>query len=147
MPFKRILRFGMVGGGPGAFIGAVHNRAATLDGLATLVAGAFSSDPDKSKASGADLGIAWDGDADRCFFIDDRGTFVAGDFLTALLAETLLRKHPGEAILYDVRASRAVPHTVERAGGEGEAGAQLVGTLGKAHGVLGRALRMGYLVV
>jgi phosphomannomutase len=69
------------------------------------------------KASGADLGIAWDGDADRCFFIDDTGTFVAGDFLTALLAETLLRKHPGEAILYDVRASRAVPHTVERAGG------------------------------
>src|SRR5207302_8638508 len=65
----------------------------------------------------ADLGIAWDGDADRCFFIDDSGTFVDGDFLTALLAETLLRKHPGEAILCDVRASRAVPHTVERAGG------------------------------
>jgi phosphomannomutase len=69
------------------------------------------------KASGADLGIAWDGDADRCFFIDDGGTFVDGDFLTALLAQTLLRKHPGEAILYDVRASRAVPDTVERAGG------------------------------
>jgi phosphomannomutase len=68
-------------------------------------------------SSGADLGIAWDGDADRCFFIDDTGAFVDGDFLTALLAESLLRKHPGEAILYDVRASRAVPDTVRRAGG------------------------------
>jgi phosphomannomutase len=72
-------------------------------------------------ATGADLGIAWDGDADRCFFIDDTGAFVDGDFLTALLAESLLAKrsdpiHP-EAILYDVRASRAVPDTVTRAGG------------------------------
>ncbi len=65
----------------------------------------------------ADLGIAWDGDADRCFVIDDRGRFVDGDFLTALLAESLLRKSPGEAILYDVRASRAVADTVRRAGG------------------------------
>jgi|NGEPerStandDraft_6_1074524.scaffolds.fasta_scaffold00644_8 phosphomannomutase len=68
-------------------------------------------------ATGADLGIAWDGDADRCFFIDDTGAFVDGDFLTALLAESLLRKHAGEAILYDVRASRAVADTVSRAGG------------------------------
>ncbi|MDQ3722647.1 MAG: phosphomannomutase/phosphoglucomutase [Actinomycetota bacterium] len=66
---------------------------------------------------GADLGIAWDGDADRCFFIDDTGAFVDGDFLTALLAESLLRKSPGEAILYDVRASRAVADTVQAAGG------------------------------
>ncbi len=66
---------------------------------------------------GADLGIAWDGDADRCFFIDDSGRFVDGDFLTALLAESLLRKSPGEAILYDVRASRAVADTVAQAGG------------------------------
>jgi phosphomannomutase len=65
----------------------------------------------------ADLGIAWDGDADRCFFIDDGGAFVDGDFLTALLAESMLRKHPGATILYDVRASRAVPDTVERVGG------------------------------
>jgi phosphomannomutase len=69
------------------------------------------------RSSGADLGIAWDGDADRCFFIDDTGAFVDGDFLTALLAESLLKKSPGEAILYDVRASRAVPDTVTRAGG------------------------------
>ncbi|HEY4452309.1 MAG TPA: phosphomannomutase/phosphoglucomutase [Solirubrobacteraceae bacterium] len=69
----------------------------------------------------ADLGIAWDGDADRCFFIDDTGRFVDGDFLTALLAESLLGKRAdparAEAILYDVRASRAVPDTVSRAGG------------------------------
>jgi phosphomannomutase len=67
---------------------------------------------------GADLGIAWDGDADRCFFIDDAGRFVDGDFLTALLAESLLRKQPGSKILYDVRASRAVADTVSEAGGE-----------------------------
>jgi phosphomannomutase len=72
---------------------------------------------DRMRESGADLGIAWDGDADRCFFIDDTGAFVDGDFLTALLAESLLGKHPGAAILYDVRASRAVPDTVLRAGG------------------------------
>jgi phosphomannomutase len=72
---------------------------------------------DKVRETGADLGIAWDGDADRCFFIDDTGEFVDGDFLTALLAESLLAKRPGEAILYDVRASWAVPDTVKRAGG------------------------------
>jgi phosphomannomutase len=65
----------------------------------------------------ADLGIAWDGDGDRCFFIDDGGAFVDGDFLTALLAESMLEKQPGATILYDVRASRAVADTVERAGG------------------------------
>jgi len=72
---------------------------------------------DRVLAAGADLGIAWDGDADRCFFIDETGKFVDGDFLTALLAESLLAKTPGQAILYDVRASRAVADTVERAGG------------------------------
>ncbi len=66
---------------------------------------------------GADLGIAWDGDADRCFFIDEKGNFVDGDFLTALLADSMLAKNPGETILYDVRASRAVADTVEKAGG------------------------------
>ncbi len=73
----------------------------------------------KVRESGADLGIAWDGDADRCFFIDDAGEFVDGDFLTALLAQSLLGKasEPGEAVLYDVRASRAVPDTVREAGG------------------------------
>ena len=69
------------------------------------------------RETGADLGIAWDGDADRCFFIDDSGSFVDGDFLTAILAEHLLAKTPGAAILYDVRASRAVADVVTGAGG------------------------------
>jgi phosphomannomutase len=72
---------------------------------------------DKVRSEQADLGIAWDGDADRCFFIDDTGRFVDGDFLTALLAESVLEKQPGADILYDVRASRAVPDTVEQFGG------------------------------
>jgi phosphomannomutase len=72
---------------------------------------------DKLLEEKADLGIAWDGDADRCFFIDDTGRFVDGDFLTALLADSILRKRPGETILYDVRASRAVPDTVAARGG------------------------------
>ncbi len=68
----------------------------------------------------ADLGIAWDGDADRCFFIDEQGAFVDGDFLTALLAESMLEKNPGPptpTILYDVRASRAVADVAEKGGG------------------------------
>ena len=71
----------------------------------------------KVTETGADLGIAWDGDADRCFFIDDKGRFVDGDFLTALLARSILEKKPGADILYDVRASRAVADTVAAAGG------------------------------
>ncbi|HYF26115.1 MAG TPA: phosphomannomutase/phosphoglucomutase [Baekduia sp.] len=71
----------------------------------------------KVEETGADLGIAWDGDADRCFFIDDTGAFVDGDFLTAILAEHLLAKQPGAHVLYDARASRAVADTVQAAGG------------------------------
>jgi phosphomannomutase len=74
----------------------------------------------KLLSEGAELGIAWDGDADRCFFIDDTGQFVDGDFLTALLAESILAKESGATILYDVRASRAVRDVVERAGGVAE---------------------------
>ena len=65
----------------------------------------------------ADLGVAYDGDADRCFFVDDTGEFVPGDFVTALLAESILAKEHGGKVIYDVRASRAVPKTIERAGG------------------------------
>jgi phosphomannomutase len=65
----------------------------------------------------ADLGVAYDGDADRCFFVDDTGEFVPGDFVTALLAEAVLSKAPGEKVIYDVRASWAVPETIERRGG------------------------------
>ena len=68
-------------------------------------------------AERADIGIAWDGDADRCFFIDGGGEFVAGDFVTALLAEAFLIKTPGAKIVYDVRASYAVKDTVAAYGG------------------------------
>jgi phosphomannomutase len=67
-------------------------------------------------AEKADVGIAWDGDADRCFFIDGTGGFVPGDFVTALLAEAFLLKHPGSTIIYDLRASYAVRDTVARYG-------------------------------
>jgi phosphomannomutase len=69
-------------------------------------------------ADKADIGIAWDGDADRCFFIDGTGEFIAGDFVTALLAEAFLIKHPGEKIVYDVRASYAVKDTAAKYGSE-----------------------------
>ena len=71
----------------------------------------------KTREEGADLGVAYDGDADRCFFVDDTGEFVPGDFVTALLAEVMLGKSPGGTVLYDVRASWAVPRTIEAAGG------------------------------
>jgi phosphomannomutase len=71
----------------------------------------------KTLEEGADFGVAFDGDADRCFFVDDTGEFVPGDFVTALLAESVLEKEPGAKIIYDLRASWAVPETVERAGG------------------------------
>ena len=71
----------------------------------------------KMLESGADLGVAYDGDADRCFFVDDTGEFVPGDFVTALLAQSVLEKNPGGKVLYDVRASWAVRRTIEEAGG------------------------------
>jgi phosphomannomutase len=66
---------------------------------------------------GADVGFAFDGDGDRFFTIDDRGQFVAGDFMTALMGEYLLEKSPGEKIIYDVRASWAVADRIQAAGG------------------------------
>jgi phosphomannomutase len=71
----------------------------------------------KTLEEGADLGVAFDGDADRCFFVDDTGEFVPGDFATALFAQGVLEKEPGATVIYDVRASWAVPETIERAGG------------------------------
>jgi phosphomannomutase len=71
----------------------------------------------KTLEAQADFGVAFDGDADRCFFVDDTGDFVPGDFVTALLAESVLQKEPGAKIIYDVRASWAVPDTIRRAGG------------------------------
>ncbi|MDQ2622037.1 MAG: phosphomannomutase/phosphoglucomutase, partial [Actinomycetota bacterium] len=72
---------------------------------------------DTVKSEGADLGIAWDGDADRCFFIDGDGRFCDGDFICALLARSALENEPGGTILYDPRSSRAVPDAVAAAGG------------------------------
>jgi phosphomannomutase len=71
----------------------------------------------KTLTEGADFGVAFDGDADRCFFVDDTGEFVPGDFATALFAEWVLAKEPGAKIIYDVRASWAVPETILAAGG------------------------------
>jgi len=72
---------------------------------------------EKTIAEAADLGVAFDGDADRCFFVDDTGEFVPGDFATALLAGLVLAKEPGAKIIYDVRASWAVPETILAGGG------------------------------
>jgi phosphomannomutase len=72
---------------------------------------------ERVRSEGADLGIAWDGDADRCFFVDDQGEYVPGDFVTAVLGEAFARREPGARIVYDVRASRAVSDYVTRAGG------------------------------
>ena len=68
-------------------------------------------------AEKADIGIAWDGDADRCFFIDGSGEFVSGDFITALLAEAFLMKQPGATVIYDLRASYAVKDVAAKYGG------------------------------
>jgi phosphomannomutase len=75
---------------------------------------------ERVRAAGADLGIAWDGDADRCFFIDGEGSFCDGDFICALLARAALRRNPGATILYDPRSSRAVPDLVAAEGGRSE---------------------------
>jgi phosphomannomutase len=72
---------------------------------------------EKVRAVKADIGIAWDGDADRCFFIDGEGEFVPGDFVTALLAQAFLMKEPGATIIYDLRASYAVRDMVAEHGG------------------------------
>jgi phosphomannomutase len=65
----------------------------------------------------AEIGIAWDGDADRCFFIDEDGEFISGDFVTALLAEAFLLKEPGATVVYDLRASYAVKDVAAKYGG------------------------------
>ncbi|HEV2592459.1 MAG TPA: phosphomannomutase/phosphoglucomutase [Gaiellaceae bacterium] len=73
---------------------------------------------EKTRSEGADFGVAYDGDADRCFFVDDTGDFVPGDFTTALFAELMLGREPGAKVIYDVRASWAVPEAIIAAGGE-----------------------------
>ncbi len=79
-----------------------ENRAATADVV---------------KRHGADMGIAWDGDFDRCFLFDERGGFIEGYYIVGLLAEAFLHKHPGEKIIYDPRLTWNTIEVVRRAGG------------------------------
>jgi phosphomannomutase len=79
-----------------------ENRGPTLDAL---------------KKSGADVGIAWDGDYDRCFFYDSKGNFVEGYYIVGLLAESFLAKQPGARIVYDPRLTWNTIDTVKRLGG------------------------------
>ena len=72
----------------------------------------------KVRADRAEIGIAWDGDADRCFFVDEDGEFISGDFVTALLAEAFLLKEPGATVVYDLRASYAVKDVAAKHGGK-----------------------------
>ncbi len=65
----------------------------------------------------ADLGIAYDGDADRIGFVDEKGEIVRMDFITALLAKEILKKQPGELILADIRSSNSVLEFIQQAGG------------------------------
>ena len=79
-----------------------ENRAATADAV---------------KAYGADLGVAWDGDFDRCFFFDADGRFIEGYYIVGLLAKALLERHPGGKIVHDPRLTWNTIEMVEQAGG------------------------------
>ncbi len=68
-------------------------------------------------AEGFDFGVAWDGDADRVYFVDEQGRPVPGDFITALVARYSLEQEPGAGIVYDIRSSWAVRDWVTRLGG------------------------------
>jgi phosphomannomutase len=67
--------------------------------------------------TGADVGLAFDGDADRVFLVDDRGQLVSGSLTTAIVADAMLRKHPGETVLHNLICSKAVPEVIAEAGG------------------------------
>jgi phosphomannomutase len=69
-------------------------------------------------AEGADFGVAFDGDADRCFIIDEEGTTISGDLAAALIAKNVLEKEPGATVLYSAVCSKAFPELVEREGGK-----------------------------
>ena len=68
-------------------------------------------------AEGFDIGFLFDGDGDRFFAVDDRGSFISGDFLTAIMGQYMLERYPGAKILYDVRTSWAVPDLIRAHGG------------------------------
>ncbi len=69
-------------------------------------------------AERCDMGVAFDGDADRMFLVDEKGNLLGGDMVTALVADSLLRKHPGATILYNLISSRSVPELIARDGGK-----------------------------
>ena len=69
------------------------------------------------KRSGADFGVAFDGDADRAVFVDEEGEPISSDLVTALLARRALRRHPGGIVLYDLRSSRVAAEEIKAAGG------------------------------
>ncbi|MBI4149598.1 phosphomannomutase/phosphoglucomutase [Candidatus Woesearchaeota archaeon] len=71
----------------------------------------------KVREEQADLGISWDGDTDRVFFVDEKGNFIAGDFITGLLAKQMLKKFPGGKVVYDIRASHYVKDSILKSGG------------------------------
>jgi phosphomannomutase len=72
---------------------------------------------DAVRATGADLGLAWDGDFDRCFFFDETGAFIDGEYVVALLAQAALVDEPGATIVHDPRVIWATTETVAAAGG------------------------------
>ncbi len=72
----------------------------------------------KIRETGADIGIAWDADCDRCYFLDENAKFVNGDLITAFLAIDFIKKNPGTAIVYDLRSSWAVKDWIEKLGGK-----------------------------
>jgi phosphomannomutase len=79
-----------------------ENRAATIDAV---------------RANSADIGVAWDGDFDRCFLFDEKGGFIEGYYIVGLLAESILKNHPGGKIIHDPRLTWNTLDIVERAGG------------------------------
>jgi phosphomannomutase len=81
----------------------VHNRAVTTDAV---------------RAHGADIGVAWDGDFDRCFLFDESGEFIEGYYIVGLLAEAFLRKHGGERVVHDPRLTWNTVDIVSSLGGE-----------------------------
>lgn len=80
----------------------VENRAPTVEAV---------------RAHGADLGLAWDGDFDRCFFFDEQGGFVEGYYVVGLLAQAMLARHPGEKIIFEPRLTWNSIEMIEAAGG------------------------------
>jgi len=133
-PLKILVNAGNGAAGPtfDALAAALHARAAPwrFERLHHAPDGTFpngipnpmlpENQPPTSRAivtAGADLGVAWDGDFDRCFFFDHEGSFIAGEYLVCLLAEVFLEKNAGATIIHDPRTIWATQHAVAKAGG------------------------------